>query len=425
MNNLLKKLKYKKILKNYTKKNFLKIKKKNIYFGIDPTSSSLHLGHLLGIKIINDFYKLGFKKIIIVLGGITSLIGDINYYRKIKSNKKKIKKNIKSLKKQILKLFDNKNIIILNNKLWLKKIKLIYFIFKIFNKISFNNILKNKIIKNFILKNKNIKFTKIIYHIIQAYDYYYLYKKYKCNLQIGGSDQWTNILTGIKLIKKIKKKNVNGLTYSLLLNNKGIKFSKSNKNINIIWLNKKKTSILDFYQYFINLSDKIAIDYFQKFLDYKKKNNDKIIKKHKKEKKKKYIQKILSKFFLLWVYSKKDYYNILKITNLFFKNKNYKNIINKFLLLKKYLPIIKIYIKKKKNNLTIYDLIKKNKIIFFSNTNYKNFIKNNGLFLINGIKINNNIITNYKNLLHNNYLILQKGKKKFYLLKIILSKKNE
>ncbi|WGH25092.1 MAG: tyrosine--tRNA ligase [Candidatus Shikimatogenerans bostrichidophilus] len=415
MKNLLKKFKFRNLIYNTTKNIHLFKKKNYFYFGIDPNYSSLHIGHLLGISLINRLYKLGYKNLIIILGGATSLIGDIK--NKNKKNKHKILKNIKLIKNQLYKIIKNKQILILNNIKWLKKIKLLKFLLKILKKISINSILKIKIIKKKLNNNKNIKFTEFIYHILQGYDYLYLNNKFKCSLQIGGADQWNNIITGIKLIKKIKNKKVHGFTFPLLLNSKGIKFSKSNKNIKNIWIDKNKTSIYKLYQYLINLSDKEAINYFKQFSYLNIKKIKKTILIHNKFKHKKYLQKYLVKYFISWIHNKKTYYEIISVMNILFKKKiKIKYIIKNIKLIKKYIKNINININPNKT-FTIYNIIAKNKIIFKSNTEYKNFIKNNGILLINCQQIYNHII-NLNNLIYNKYLLFQKGKKKFFLLNL-------
>ncbi|WGH25460.1 MAG: tyrosine--tRNA ligase [Candidatus Shikimatogenerans bostrichidophilus] len=413
MKKLLKEFKFRNLIYNTTKNIHRFLKTNYLYFGIDPNYNSLHIGHLLGISLINRLYKLGYKNIIIILGGATSLIGDIN--NKNKHNKHKLLYNIKSIKNQLYKILKNKKILILNNIKWFKKIKLLKFLLKILKRISINSILKIKIIKKKLTNNKNIKFTEFIYHILQGFDFLYLNNKFKCTLQIGGADQWNNIITGIKLIKKIKNKKVNGFTFPLLLNSKGIKFSKSNKNIKNIWIDKNKTSIFKFYQYFINLSDKEAINYFKQFSYLNIKKIKKTILKHIKYKHKKYLQKYLVKLFICWIHSKKTYYEIIYVMKILFLKKNkIKYIIKNINLIKKYIKNINIKIDTK-NPLTIYNIIAKNKIIFKSNTEYKKFITNNGVLLINGKQISNNII-NLNNLIYNKYLLFQKGKKKFFLL---------
>ncbi|XBT18699.1 MAG: tyrosine--tRNA ligase [Candidatus Shikimatogenerans sp. Tcar] len=337
--NIIYELKWRKFLYNKTK-NIKNILYKNfiIYIGFDPTNKYLHLGHIIPFflfKIFLNYYKN--IKFIIIIGEYTTKINNI-------INNNKIIINIKFLKKQIINIYKKivnknlKNLIILNNNKWLKKISLINFINKILKFINIKYLIykKKKKIK------KNINFKKIIYPIIQSYDYLYLYKKYKCNFQIGGSDQWKNIILGTKFIKKILKKKVYGLTFSLLTDNKNIKFSKSNKKFNI-WLNKNKNTSYNIYQFFINLKDKISINFIKYFSILNIKNIKYIIYLHKNFKNK-YIQKILSKIIINLIYSNKKY-KYAKYLSKYLFNKN-----NKFLLLNNYkkyiynnIQIINIY----------------------------------------------------------------------------------
>ncbi|WOX79203.1 tyrosine--tRNA ligase [Candidatus Shikimatogenerans bostrichidophilus] len=409
-------LKWRKLIFNKTNNITKYFNNHNIilYIGFDPTYDSLHIGHLLPISIIYRYYKI-YKINFILIGEFTT---------KIIFNKNKfkfIKNNIKKIKKQILKLLNIKNIKFINNNYWLKKLSLYKFLNNICKYISLNFMLKKKIIYNKLNNNNSIKVTKFLYQLLQGYDYYYLYKKYKCNLQIGGSDQWSNILTGIKIIKKKYNKKVHGFTFPLLLNNNNIKFSKSNKNNFNIWLNKKYTSVYYFYQYFINLSDNNSIIYIKYFSFLNKINIKTLINEHIKNPEKKILQKQIAKELTKWVHNKKHCKNTIILSNILFKKSFNIKLINK------YINIIKYYIKtyyyyfNKINNILIFKFIKK-KIFFNSNSEYKKFIKNNGIFLINGIKINNNLITDFNNLIKNKYLIIQKGKKKHFLIKFIKNK---
>ncbi|WGH26185.1 MAG: tyrosine--tRNA ligase [Candidatus Shikimatogenerans bostrichidophilus] len=421
MKNIIKELKWRNLIYNKSKnlEKFLLKKKKTIYIGFDPTFKSLHIGHLLPISIILLFYKYNYN-IIIIIGEYTAKIGDISDKDKIKYiSKENIKIYKKKILKQLLFFFKKKKIKIINNKKWIKKIKLFYFLNKILNKITINYLINKKFIKKKIKNKKNIYISEFIYQIIQSYDFYYLNKYNKCYIQIGGSDQWGNITTGIKIIKKINKKKVYGLTFPLLLNKKGNKFSKSNNINKNIWLNKNNTSVYNFYQYFINLSDKESIIYIKYFFLKDKKKIDNLIKKHNKNPKFKILQKKISKYITIWIHNKKEYKNIKIISKILFKKKfnflNKKNI----KIIKNNISYLKLNIKNKYNYKYIYiNKIIKNNFIFKSNTEYKKFLNNNGILLINGKKIKNNIISNFKNLILNKYLIIQKGKKKFFLVKI-------
>ncbi|WGH26000.1 MAG: tyrosine--tRNA ligase [Candidatus Shikimatogenerans bostrichidophilus] len=422
-NKILKELIWRNLIYNYTKNiNILfNSKKITLYIGFDPTFYSLHIGHLIPLSIIIRLYKYKIiKKIYIIIGKSTAIIGDINNNN---NYNKYINNYIKLLKLQIKKILYKKikkNIIyFLNNYNWIKNIKLLKFLNNFSNYISINFMLKKKIIKNNLKNNININFSKFTYSLLQGYDYYYLNKKYNCNLQIGGSDQWTNIITGIYLIKKKLNKNLYGFTFPLLLNNNNKKFSKSNINNNI-WLNKKLTNIYNLYQFLINLSDNNSIKYIKYFSFFKKKKTLNLIKYHFKNTNKKILQKIITKLLIKWIYNKKIYKNIKYITNLLFYKKFKINYIKKNInLLKKYINYYIIYYNKNINNINIFYLIKKN-ILFNSNTNFKKFIYNNGLIYINGKLINNKfLITNFKNLINKKYIFIKIGKKQHYLIKFI------
>lgn len=401
--NLLKELKWRNFIFNYTKK----IKKNNniiLYIGYDPSYNSLHIGHLLSFFLLKIFIKYYKKiKIFILIGEYTAKINFI----------KNIKYNIKCIKKQILKIINKlnikKNIIIfLNNNKWYKKIKLINFFQKICKNIKLNYLINKIKIKNNI--NKNINLLKLIYPIIQANDYLILKKKYKCNLQIGGSDQWGNITLGIKLIKKILKKNVYGLTFPLLTDNKNNKFSKS-KNYKNIWLNKKKNTPFFIYQYFLNFNDNNCIKFIKYCSIIKIKNIKKILNNFYKNKKKKNIHKKISKIIIKIIYSNKEYKYSKYLSKYLF---NYNN---NFLKLKNYLNFLKeniiyFYIKKK-YIFNIKKLIKKiNIFLKISITKIKNLLYNN-IIKFNFKKYNNFIKNNNKK------YIICKIKKFFFLIKLI------
>ncbi|XBT18381.1 MAG: tyrosine--tRNA ligase [Candidatus Shikimatogenerans sp. Tduv] len=405
--NIFQELKWRNYIFNKTNniKNLL-YKKFIIYIGYDPTYKYLHIGHLLSfflLKILNKYYKN--IKIIILIGEYTT---KINKYKNIN----KLYKNIKIIKKQIIyfykKILNNKNFIIINNYKWFKKITLLNFINKIFKNINIKYLFKNK---KYI---KNIKNKKIIYPIIQSYDFLYLYKKYKCNFQLGGSDQWRNIILGIKFIKKIYKKKTYALTFPLLTNNNNIKFSKSNKKYNI-WLYKNKNKSYDIYQFFINLNDKISIDFLKKISFLSIKNIKYIIFKHFYNIKKKYVQKILSKIIINLIYSNKEYKYAKYLSKYLFNNNN------NFLILKKYKKYLLkninyLFIYKKniyKTNIIINNIIKiynisKKKTKYFLNKGYIKF--NNKRY---DIFISKFIYYNYK------YIICNIITKFYFIIKII------
>ncbi len=414
-NNIIKILK-KRCLINEISNNIKKIKNINnknikIYCGFDPTNDSLHIGHLLILITLKRLIKKKYK-IIILIGEITANIGDPSFKKK---NRKKIKKEKikifkKKIKKQIKKILKYKKykIKFISNKKWFKKMNIIYFFNKICNFFKIKDILNKKFIKkrlNNIKQGINIK--EILYNILQSYDYYYLFKNFKINLQIGGSDQWGNITSGIKLIKKKYKKSVFGITIPLLTNKNGKKFSKSKKKN--IWLNEKKTTPYEFYQFWLNINDNKLLLYFKQFTFIENKKIKKLIKYNNIIKNKKILSKNITKI----VHGKKKTKQAIFVSKIYF-NKKIKltlNILNK--LNKINIPKIKI---KKKYNLKIKNIlillnISKNK------SKAHNEILNKSININKKLIIKTNYILNKKDMLFNKYTIISKGKKKFYLIK--------
>ncbi|WP_420021819.1 tyrosine--tRNA ligase [Buchnera aphidicola] len=248
------------------------IKNKNIflYCGFDPTESSLHVGHLLPILCLKHFQNFGHTPIILV-GGATSLVGDPSFriHERPKNSLDILRYNQSCLEKQLSFFFkDNNHIknkaIILNNYSWFKDISILSFLIKIGTFFSVNNMIHKESVKKRLIEQKNgMSFTEFSYSLLQAYDFAFLYKKYGVKLQIGGSDQWGNILSGIRLTRKLYQEEVFGITNPLLTMPNGEKFGKTGNKT--IWLDAKRTSPYKFYQFWINTLDSDVDNFIQLF----------------------------------------------------------------------------------------------------------------------------------------------------------------
>ncbi len=410
-NNILKELKKRNLIFQISNKKELKIltkKKINIYCGFDPTYESLHIGHLIPLITLKRFQKYGHK-INILIGGSTSIIGDPSFRKTERSYKsaKKITLFSKKIKKQIKKiLIKNKNLSFFNNKKWFKKMKILYFLKNIGRYFSLNQIINKEAIKKRINKNdKNINFSEISYNLLQSYDYLYLFKKHNIILQIGGSDQWGNITSGIQLIKKKYKKESYGLTLPLMTNKNEEKFGKTINQT--LWLNKKKTSPYEFYQFWLNIPDE-KIKIFLKQLTFLKISKINKITKSNNNTKNKYI---LAKEITKIIHGSKEFKNSLFITKTFFKSSK-KKISKKHLKILSQKNISKIILKK---TTTIKN------IIFLLNL-VKSKTESHKLIINKSISINNKRITNPYYILsdidklHKKYTIIKRGKKKFSLI---------
>ena len=225
------------------------------YIGFDITSDSLHIGSLIQLMLLHwlDFY--GHQSIALAGGG-TTLIGDPSgkdQTRKILS-KNEIDKNINNIKKTFGRFINlKKNSLIINNYDWLSKLNYIDFLREFGSKVTLNRMLTFESVKNRLDREQPLSILEFNYMLLQAYDYVHLNKNFNCILQMGGSDQWGNILSGVDLIKKINKKTAFGITSPLITNSDGTKMGKTADGA--IWLNKDKISSLDFFQFWRNVDD--------------------------------------------------------------------------------------------------------------------------------------------------------------------------
>ena len=240
------------------------------YIGFDCTGPSLHVGSLIQIMCLRLLQKYGHQPIIL-LGGGTTLIGDPSgkeETRKILS-KKEIDKNIKSIE-DVFKIFlKSKNSktkpIFVNNYSWLSKLNYINFLREIGKHFTINKMLTFDSIKLRLEREQSLSYMEFNYMMLQAYDFYELNKRHKCILQIGGSDQWGNIVNGTDLIKRKEKKIAYGLTTPLLTLSSGAKMGKTEKGA--IWLNKKMLSPYDYWQFWRNTDDRNVLRFLQMFTD--------------------------------------------------------------------------------------------------------------------------------------------------------------
>lgn len=226
------------------------------YVGFDPTAKSLHVGHLLPIMALIHMQKAGHRPIA-VIGGGTAMVGDPSGKTEARPlmEKSQIEENAAHIKKQLSKLIDSsdKKAIILNNAEWLLDLKYIDFLREIGRHFSVNRMLSAESYK-IRLRTTGLSFLEFNYMLLQAYDFWYLFKNYGCRLQLGGSDQWGNIVAGIDLIRRIEGEEAYGITFPLLTTSSGIKMGKTHKGA--IWLDPDLTSPYEYYQYWINQDDR-------------------------------------------------------------------------------------------------------------------------------------------------------------------------
>lgn len=243
-------------------KEYLENNKVSFYIGIDPTADSLHVGHFVSLMVASHLQKAGHRPIILVGGG-TATIGDPSGKTDMRKmlSREEIDHNVECIKEQVAKFvsFEGENAaIIVNNADWLLDLKFVEFVREIGSLFSVNKMLAAECYKQRL--ETGLTFFEMSYMLMQSYDFLYLYNKYGCKLELGGNDQWSNIIGGVDLIRKIGKSDSFGLTFKLLTTKEGKKMGKTEKGA--LWLSAEKTSPYEFYQYWRNVEDESVENVF-------------------------------------------------------------------------------------------------------------------------------------------------------------------
>ncbi len=237
--------------------------KRTVYIGTDPTADSLHVGHLAWVVLLKRLGDAGHKLILLVGGG-TGMIGDPKEKgeRSLKTMDE-IDYNARAFEVQLRNLLgDRVDFEMVNNAEWLREVKLLDFLRDTGKHFTVNDLVKRDLIRRRLeTPDESISYTEFTYSLLQAYDYRELNERYGCDLQIGGSDQWTNILSGVDLIRKTTGKEVFAFSFPLTTDASGRKFGKSEGNA--VWLSGEKTSPYQFYQFWLNVEDEKVIDYLK------------------------------------------------------------------------------------------------------------------------------------------------------------------
>ncbi len=380
-------------------------KKINGYIGFDCTAESLHVGSLLQIMCLRLLQKHGHRPIVL-LGGGTTRIGDPSGKDKTRKilNEKEIDKNIKNIEKILKSFLDVKNPktkpIFVNNYSWLKGLNYISFLRDIGKHFTINKMLSFDSVKARLEREQSLSYMEFNYMILQAYDFLELNKKKNCVLQIGGSDQWGNIVNGVELIKRYSNKQAYGLTTPLITLASGAKMGKTEAGA--IWLDKKFLSPYDYWQFWRNTDDRDVLKFLRVFTDLETneinnlQNND--INK---------LKILLANKATAMLHGKKSAQNSEQAAKEAFSGNS----------LGANLPSIKIKSKDLDKQMNIMDLIVLSKL-----ENSKSEIRR--LFKGNAIKINDKLITDEKliinyELFNNNYLKLSIGKKRHIKIELI------
>jgi tyrosyl-tRNA synthetase len=227
-----------------------------VYYGIDPTGPSMHPGHLIGVLTLRRLQQAGHA-VVPLIGSGTGLVGDPSGRDEERQllSEAELEANVRSIRNQVEALLDGDRVTVTDNGQWLRKLTLTEFLRDVGKHFSVNEMIRKDAVRNRLEgREQGISFTEFTYMLLQAYDFLHLYDEHHCRLQIGGSDQWGNIIEGVDLIRRLRRDTAYGLTWPLLMSDEGTKMGKSDARTRV-WLDPKLTTPYQFFQYWIRTED--------------------------------------------------------------------------------------------------------------------------------------------------------------------------
>jgi len=391
------------------------------YIGFDPTAESLHIGSLVPILLLVHLQKAGHKPYALV-GGATGMVGDPSGKSEERNllSEDILQRNQAGVKKQLEKFLDfdaskPNAAVMVNNYDWFKGMLFLDFIRDVGKHMTVNYMMAKDSVKKRIEGETGISFTEFTYQLIQGYDFYWLYKKYNCKLQMGGSDQWGNITTGTELIRRMAGGEAFAFTCQLLTKSDGGKFGKTEKGN--IWLDAEKTSPYQFYQFWLNAADDDAKKWIKIFTFLSKETIDNLVNEHDTNAANRLLQKTLAKEITLFVHDEEGLKQALETTEKLFVNQTAPAESLSEEDLESMEGVVKIEYALPANGVDITSFLAET-TIFPSKGEARKMVQNGGVS-INRKKIAAlDFAITSELLLHNKYLLVQKGKKNYYLVTV-------
>jgi tyrosyl-tRNA synthetase len=399
------------------------------YIGFDPTADSLHIGHMVQVMLLVHFQRSGHVPIALV-GGATGMIGDPSGKSEERNllDEATLRKNEEGIKKQLSRFLDfssgTKNrAIMVNNYDWMKEYSFLGFIRDIGKHITVNYMMaKDSVKKRLGADSKDgMSFTEFSYQLVQGTDFLHLYNQLGCKLQMGGSDQWGNIVTGTELIRRKTGGEAFAITCPLITKSDGSKFGKTESGN--VWLDPEKTSPYQFYQFWLNVSDKDAASYTKIFTLLGRNEIESLIDQHNKAPHERVLQKRLAEEMTVMVHSRDEFESAVEASQILFGKGTTESLKrmneNTFLSVFEGVPVFDIKKEIIQSGVTVTDICTDHSQVFSSKSELRRLVQGGGLS-INKVKIDNpEMIIGTDLLLNNKYLLVQKGKKNYYLLRII------
>ncbi len=393
------------------------------YIGFDPTADSLHIGSLVPILLLVHFQKAGHKPIALV-GGATGMVGDPSGKSEERNllSEEVLRHNQEGVRKQLEKFLDfdcgKTSAEMVNNYDWFKDFSFLDFIRDVGKHITVNYMMAKDSVKKRIEGDTGMSFTEFTYQLVQGYDFYWLYKNKNCKLQMGGSDQWGNIVTGTELIRKKSGGEAFAFTCPLITKADGSKFGKTESGN--VWLDPAKTTPYQFYQFWLNASDEDATKWIKIFTFLNQQEVNFVLEEHQKDAGKRVLQKKLAEEVTVFVHGKEALTEAVATTEKLFANQTAPAESLSINDLEGMEGVMKFDFSKEKlvQGIDVVSFLAETNILP-SKGEARKMVQGGGVS-INRRKIES---VDYKIedslLLHNKYLLVQKGKKNYYLVKAI------
>lgn len=395
------------------------------YVGIDPTADSLHIGHLVSVMILKHFQNSGHKPIALI-GGATGMIGDPSGKSEERNllDEETLAKNQAGIKKQLEKLLDFDSdapnaALLANNYDWMKEFSFLDFIRDVGKLITVNYMMaKDSVKMRFSGEVEGMSFTEFSYQLLQGYDYIHLYKNENCKLQLGGSDQWGNITTGIDMIRRSLGETAYGLTCPLIRKADGNKFGKTESGN--IWLDPRYTSPYEFYQFWVNTSDEDAEQYIKIFTMLNKEQIGDLVEEHKEAPHLRVLQRKLAKEVTIMVHSEEAYDTAVEASEILFGRATtdvLREIDEKTLLqVMEGVPQFKVSKAEIESGINFVDLCSEKAAVFSSKGETRRLIKGGGVSLNKATIEDANHTVDKSDLIAGKYLLVQRGRRNHFLL---------
>ena len=401
---------------------------RSAYVGFDPTADSLHIGNLVPIMLLAHYQRCGHKPVALV-GGATGMIGDPSG----KSNERNLldettlRHNQEAIKKQLSHFLDFESneanaAALVNNYDWMKDFSFLEFIRDVGKHITVNYMMAKDSVKNRISSDasEGMSFTEFTYQLVQGYDFLHLYKEKDCSIQMGGSDQWGNITTGTELIRRISGGKGFAITCPLITKSDGSKFGKSEGGN--VWLDANRTSPYKFYQYWLNSSDEDAEKYIKIFTFLTQDEINTLTKEHQEAPHLRVLQKRLAEEITTMVHSKSDLENAIKASDILFGNSTGDDLkqLNEQTFLDVFdgVPLTEITKDEIENGLDIIAALAEKGGFLKSNGEARRALKENSIS-VNKEKVKEEYTITSKDLINNKFILLQRGKKNYFILRIV------